>query len=181
MKLAQWLFKNFSSTFIKRFPWISNIHVYALATLDSSVNSDMKRTIKIKYLPSPSIDAEQDCLMVFDVEADLGVSWMDPIIQFLINGSLPNDSGEAQSIRPQANQYWLSPDQKLCRRSFSGPYLKCVHPKKMHDVLFELHEESYWSHTGSRSLTHWARSQVLLWGHFVNQRAPKGALHPRVW
>lgn len=36
---------------------------------------------------------------------------------------------------------------------FSGPYLRCVHPKKVQGILFELHEGRCGSHTGGRSLT----------------------------
>lgn len=48
----------------------------------------------------------------------------------------------------------IGSDQKLYMRSFSGPYLRCVHPKKVQDVLFELHEGSCGSHTDGRSLAH---------------------------
>lgn len=91
----------------------------------------MKISIEVEFLPRPSIGGEQDCHMIFDIEADLGVSWMDPIIHYLKDGSLPNDSGEANRIRVQASRYWLSPDQKLYIKSFSGPYFRGVHPKKM--------------------------------------------------
>ena len=64
----------------------------------------MKITIEVEFLLRPSIDTEQDCCMVFDVEADLGPSWMDPIICYLRNGTLPDDSNEAYQIRGQATQ-----------------------------------------------------------------------------
>lgn len=54
----------------------------------------MKRTIKVEFLSRPSIETNQDYNMVIDIEADLGDSWMDPIICYLRNGSLPNDSGK---------------------------------------------------------------------------------------
>lgn len=59
----------------------------------------MKRTIEIKFLPRPSIEANQDCNMVFNIEADLGVAWMDPIINYLKDVSLPDDRNEAHHIR----------------------------------------------------------------------------------
>ena len=43
------------------------------------------------------------------------------------------------------------------------PYLKCVHPKKVQEVLFELHEGSCGSHTGGRSLAHRIRNQSYRW------------------
>lgn len=88
---------------------------------------------------------------------------MDPLICYLENRSLPDDSAEAYRVKAKANRYWLSSDDKLFRRSFSGPYLGCVHPKQVQEVLHELHEGSYGSHTGARSLAHHARSQNYWW------------------
>ncbi|KAJ8636587.1 hypothetical protein MRB53_010854 [Persea americana] len=38
---------------------------------------------------------------------------------------------EAQKIRLKAARFWLSPDGRLYRKSFTGPYLQCVHPSKV--------------------------------------------------
>ena len=47
-------------------------------------------------------------------------NWMDPIIQFLSKDVLPKDKSEVEKIRRKAPQLWLSEDQKLYKRSFSG-------------------------------------------------------------
>ena len=60
----------------------------------------------------------------------VGPSWMDPIVAFLKDGALPNDKGEAEKIRRKTPRFWLSKEQKLYKRSFSGPYLLCIHPKE---------------------------------------------------
>lgn len=54
MKLAQQLLKSFTSAYIKRFPRTNNSHADALATLASTVDLKMKRTIDVEYLPRPS-------------------------------------------------------------------------------------------------------------------------------
>ena len=128
MRLAHKLFREFMSAYIERFPRTSNSHVDALATLASTVDSSLKRTIEVEYLPRPSIETDQGCHVIFDVETDLGVSWMDPIVRYLKDGTLPKDSGEAYQVKVQVSCYWLSPNRRLFRRSFSGPYLRCVHP-----------------------------------------------------
>lgn len=74
MKLTHILFKCFKSPYIERFSRTSNSHADALATLASAVDSKMKRTIEVDFLPRPSIDVDQNCLMVFSVETDLHVS-----------------------------------------------------------------------------------------------------------
>ena len=52
---------------------------------------------------------------------DLGPSWMDPIVTYLEHDRLPEDEKEAKKLRLKAAQFWLSPDKKLYRKSFTGP------------------------------------------------------------
>ena len=89
----------------------------------------------------------------------VGSSWMDPIISFLKEDTLPSDKLEAEKIRRKAPRFWLSKDQKLYKRSFSGPYLLCIHPKTSKQLLEELHEGICGSHIGGRSLSHRAITQ----------------------
>ena len=48
----------------------------------------------------------------------------------------------------------MSEDKKLYKRSFSGPYLLCVHPDASESLLEELHEGVCESYTEGRSLSH---------------------------
>ena len=73
---------------------------------------------------------------------------MDSIIRFLKEDIFPEEKIEAEKIRRKDTSYWLSEDHKLYKRSFSGPYLLCVHPKLTKSLLEELHEGIYESHTG---------------------------------
>ena len=66
---------------------------------------------------------------------------------------------EADKIRRNATSYWLSKGHKLYKRSFSDPYLLCVHPELTKSLLEELHEGIYGSHIEGRSLAHRAISQ----------------------
>ena len=88
---------------------------------------------------------------------------MDPIIQFLSKDVLPEDKSNAEKIRRKAPWFWLSEDQKLYKRSFSGPYLLCIHPEASELVLEELHKGICGSHTGGRSLAHRAITQGYWW------------------
>lgn len=87
MKLAQQLLKSFTSAYVERFSKINNSHADALATLASEVDSKMKRTINVKYLPRPSIETELNHVMYIN----LGPSWMDLIIAYLKQGTLTSD------------------------------------------------------------------------------------------
>ena len=77
---------------------------------------------------------------------------MDSIVLFLREDILPADKSKANKVRRKAPRFWLSKDQKLYKRSFSGPYLLCIHPEALELLLEELHEGIYESHTGGRSL-----------------------------
>ena len=82
---------------------------------------------------------------------------------FLKNGILPEDKTEVEKVRRKALRFWLSKDQKLYKRSYSGPYLLCIHPEVVEILLKELHEEICGSHTGGRSLAHSALTQGYWW------------------
>ena len=79
---------------------------------------------------------------------------MDSISLFLEKDILLEKKSDAKKVRRKAPQFWLSKDRKLYKRSFSGPYLFCVHPEASESLLEELHEGVCGSHTGGRSLSH---------------------------
>ena len=88
---------------------------------------------------------------------------MDSIIQFLKENILPEERIEADKVRRKATRYWLSEKQKLYKRSFSGPYLLCVHPELTESLLEELHEGICGSHTSGRSLAPRVITQGYWW------------------
>ena len=88
---------------------------------------------------------------------------MDSIIQFLKDNILPEKRIEADKVRKKATRYWLSENQKLYKRSFSGPYLLCVHLELTESFREELHEGICGSHTGGRSIAHRAITQGYWW------------------
>ena len=79
---------------------------------------------------------------------------MDPIVAFLKDDILPEVKSKVEKIRRSATRFWLSEDHKLYKRSYSGPYLLCVHPEASELLLEELHEGICDNHTGGRSLSH---------------------------
>ena len=88
---------------------------------------------------------------------------MDPISLFLERDILPEEKSEAEKVRRKAPRFWLSDYRKLYKRSFSSPYLLCVHPEVSESLLEELHEGVCGSHTGERSLSHRAIIQGYWW------------------
>ena len=88
---------------------------------------------------------------------------MDSIVLYLKEDILQEDKLEAEKTRRKALCFWLSENQKLYMRSFSGPYLLCVHPEATELLLEELHGGICGSHTGGRSLSHKAITQGYWW------------------
>ena len=84
---------------------------------------------------------------------------MDSIIQFLKEDTLPKERVEADKVRRKSTRYYLFENQKLYKRSFSGPYLLCVHPQLTESLLEELYERICRSHTGGKSLAYKAITQ----------------------
>ena len=92
--------------------------------------------------------------MVHVHQIKVGPNWMNSIVLFLKEDILPEDKSKVDKVRRKAPRFWLSENQKLYKRSFSVPYLLCVHPEAVELILEELHEGICGSHTGGRSLSH---------------------------
>ena len=115
----------------------------------------MRRTILIDALQQPSIQRMEDETVA---EISLVPSWMDAIISYLRDEVLPEYKKAAHKLKLRAARFWLSPDGGLYRKSFTGPYLRCVHPDLVSSFLTEIHEGVCGSHTGGRSIAHCAIS-----------------------
>lgn len=66
-------------------------------------------------------------------------SWMDLIIKYLVDGIEPMDKDKARGLRLKAATYCMI-DGKLYRKSFSGPYLRCLKPDEVVKLMEEIHE-----------------------------------------
>ena len=83
---------------------------------------------------TPFITLEWMCEMD---QADLG--WMEDIVKYLRTGEVSKDGKQANKLRIEAAHYTLINDQ-LYKRSFGGPYLRCLNEMKTQYILKELHE-----------------------------------------
>ncbi|XP_065635214.1 uncharacterized protein LOC136069965 [Quercus suber] len=126
----------------------------------SSSAGDLSRIILMEHLERAS-EVAKGTVRIHQV--GVGPSWMDPIVRFLKDDVLSKERSEAEKIQRNASRFWLSEDHKLYRRSYSGPYLLCVHPQVAELLLEELHEGICGSHTGGRSLSYQAVTQGYWW------------------
>ena len=92
--------------------------------------------MKVEVVAKPSINVGVNVSMV----ATVGLCWMDLIIDFLAEDRVPTDEKEVERVRRTAAWYWLSTNWKLYRRSFNEPYLQCLHPNNVEELLAKLHE-----------------------------------------
>ena len=110
--------RKFESFDLQYIPRGGNTHADSLAMLATSSAQNLPHVILIEDLCKSLGEKEN---MIYIPHVRIGPSWMDPIIQFLSKDVLPKDKSEAKKICRKAPQFWLSEDQKLHKRSFSGP------------------------------------------------------------
>ena len=120
----------------------------------------LPRVILIEDLCKPT-EVKENVLYVHQVR--VGPSWMDPIVLFLRKNILLEDKSEADKVRRKVPRFWLFENQKLYKRSFSEPYLLCMHHEATELLLKEIHERICGSHTGGRSLSHRVIIQRYWW------------------
>ena len=129
--------KKFESFDLQHIPRGGNTYADSLVTLATSSAQNLPRVILVEDLGKLLGEKGN---MIYVPHVKVGSSWMDPIIQFLSKDVLPEDKSEVEKIRQKAPQFWLSEDQKLYKRSFSGSYLLCIHPEASKLLLEELQQ-----------------------------------------
>ncbi|KAK0578575.1 hypothetical protein LWI29_012719 [Acer saccharum] len=153
VKQLQSTFDEFS---IEQIPRSENTRADALANLGSTTTNSSK-SVPIIHLMSPSIQESETVAPV-----DNGRSWIEPIFNYLQADILPGDRTEARRIKAKAAKFCILYD-KLYKKSFTGPYLRCVTPREAYDVLKSLHQEECGNHSGARSLSNRAITAGYYW------------------
>ncbi|BFG17096.1 hypothetical protein CerSpe_033700 [Prunus speciosa] len=87
-------------------------------------------------------------------------------MNYLTKGTQPDDPIEARKLRIKAARYAII-DDTLFRKSFSGPYLRCLDPREAEWVLKETHQGTCGNHTGGRSLARKALTQGYFWPYMA--------------
>ena len=133
-----------------------NSRADALAKLATAPQEDLGRSTHVE-LAEPSIDLCD--VVVAPVESES--SWMDPIWDYIIDGSLPDDPKEAAKIRARSARF-TNHKGSLYKRGFFTPILKCITGKNTEYVLREVHEGICGNHIGARALA----GKVLRQGYY---------------
>nr|GEV48446.1 reverse transcriptase domain-containing protein [Tanacetum cinerariifolium] len=91
---------------------------------------------------------EKEILAVVEEE---GHTWMTPVYEYLTEGILPEEKKKARTVHRKAGRYVVI-NEVLYKKSFLGPWLRCVGPLQAKYVLREIHEGSCSMHVGPRSV-----------------------------
>ena len=151
------LLKKFVLVQVKHVPRAENSRADALAKLATASQEDLGRSTPIKYLAEPSIDLYG--MMVSQVGSK--PTWMEPIWDYIIDGTLPDDQKEAAKIRTRSARF-TNHKGSLYKRGFFTPFLKCIAGEDTEYVLREVHEGICGNHIGARALA----GKVLRQGYY---------------
>ena len=151
------LLKKFAWVQVKHVPMAENSRAGALAKLATASQEDLGMSTSVEYMAEPSIDPYS--MMIAPVESES--SWMDPIWNHIIDGSLPDDPKEAAKIRARSARF-TNHKGSLYKRGFFTPFLKCISGEDTKYVLREIHEGICGNHIGARALA----GKVLRQGYY---------------
>ncbi|KAL5539209.1 hypothetical protein UlMin_043494 [Ulmus minor] len=116
---------------ISQIPRLDNSHADALANLGSSIPATESQSIPLLYLQWPAVWKDHPTEVT---TIDASDSWMTHIVRYLTSDELPEDRNEARRLRAKAARFTIH-DGELLKRSFSGPYLRCVTPVEASHIL----------------------------------------------
>ena len=145
LKLTNQLVSNFDDAMITQVPNEENSKTDEVDRLASSNSNEGRPRLYMEVQNLP-------CIEGFNVSyVQSKGSWIDPIVTYIRDGTLPENPSEARKIRVRLSRFTILNDE-LYKRGFSQPYLKCLDLEDVAYVLSEIHEGVYRNHSGSRLL-----------------------------
>ena len=103
LKKVRELLKKFVQVQVRHVPRTENSQADALAKLAAVSQEDLDRRVPIEHLMEPSVNVNKDeVLPIMTVS-----SWMDPILDYLLNDTLLSDSKEASKLRARSARFVL--------------------------------------------------------------------------
>ena len=147
LKKVRELLKKFIRVQVKYVPRAENSRADALAKLATALQEHLMRLILVVHLQEPSISI--DNREVSHVMSE--PSWMDPIWDYLVEGTLPSDQKEASKLRARSARFTVHLGT-LYKRGFSMPILKYIGKEDANYILKEVHEGICGNHIGARTL-----------------------------
>ncbi|GJS69193.1 reverse transcriptase domain-containing protein [Tanacetum coccineum] len=118
----QCLVSGFDSFSISQVSRSKNKKADALSKIASTSFAHLSKQVLVEILNEKSINGKEVAAVVEEEEP----TWMTPIVEYLRDGILPEDSKDASKLRIKARQYELL-QGVLYRRSFLKPWLRQGH------------------------------------------------------
>ncbi|GJR02345.1 reverse transcriptase domain-containing protein [Tanacetum coccineum] len=128
-------------------PRSENKKADALSKIASTSFAHLSKQVLVEELKEKSISAVE-VLAVVEEEGD---TWMTPIFKYLMDGTLPVEVKKARAVKRKSWRFSII-NGTLYKKSFLGPWLRCVGPLQANYVLREIHEGSCSMHAGTRSV-----------------------------
>ena len=143
---------------VKHVPRAENSQADALAKLATASQDDLGRSTSVEYMAEPSIDPYS--MMFAPVES--APSWMNPIWNYIIDGSLPDDPKKEAKKRARSARF-TNHKGSLYKPGFFTPFLKCISGENTEYVLREVHEGICGNHIEARALAGNVLRQGYCW------------------
>ncbi|GJW31354.1 reverse transcriptase domain-containing protein [Tanacetum coccineum] len=135
-------FKKFS---IKQVPRSENKKADALSKIASTSFAHLTKQVLVEELNKKSIN-EIEVLAVMEEEGD---TWVTPIYEYLKEETLPAEKEKVRAVRRKSRRYTVI-NGVLFKKSYLGPWLRCVGPLQANYISREIHEGSYSMHAEAR-------------------------------
>ncbi|GJW02790.1 reverse transcriptase domain-containing protein [Tanacetum coccineum] len=131
----------------RQVPRSENKNADALSKIASTSFVHLSKQVLVEELKEKSI-SEVEVLALVEEEGDI---WMTPILEYLTEETLPADVKNARAVKRKSQRFAVI-NGTLYKKSFLGPWLRCVGPLQANYVLREIHEGSCSMHAGMRSV-----------------------------
>jgi ribonuclease HI/transposase InsO family protein len=89
-------------------------------------------------------------------------SWAQPIMSYMVDGSLPTDEISARQVQRRAKAYTII-NGELYKRSATSVLQRCVEPEEGQEILRDIHQGECGHHASSRALVAKAFRHGFYW------------------
>nr|GFB75057.1 reverse transcriptase domain-containing protein [Tanacetum cinerariifolium] len=147
LDISKGLVSGFKTFSICQVPRSKNKKANALSKIASTNFAHLSKQVLVEVLETKSVTAKE----VTAVIEEEGPTWMTKLVNYLKEGTLPEDEKKAWKLRLKARQYELM-EGILYKRSFLTPWLRYVGSLQAEYVMKEIHKGSYSMHAGPWSI-----------------------------
>ncbi|KAK8944793.1 hypothetical protein KSP39_PZI008171 [Platanthera zijinensis] len=158
LSLVKFLLLRIPQVQILNIPREQNSRADALSKQATSPSQYQSRRRRVEEIVFPSVQGPWEIAEIDEPEE----SWVSSPVTYLKYQQLPEDPAEARRLRMRAATFVLI-NGELHKRSFSGPYLKCLTEKDAEYTLHEVHEGVCGEHLGGKTLARKILRQGFYW------------------